>query len=489
MADSVTLQHFKRSIPPLFAFLGAYGLAVVDWQQSILRDADTYWHIVVGRWILEHRAVPHIDWLSYTHAGKPFIAHEWLSEAIMAGVYDHLGGWTGIVVVFSFVFAITIYLLAADLGRFLGPLGTAVLLLLAAVTMIVVLLARPHELALPLVEIWTAHLVIVRAERRPPSWWLVPLMTLWANLHGSFMIGLALTVALGFEAALEARTLWWPVARRWGLFLLAATAAAALSPNFPEVFLLPIRFLSMKTMFALISEWQSPNFQKLDPVETIVLLTLLYGLWRGLKLPPIRLILYVGLIYSAFQHIRNEVMVGLVGSLLLAPALARHLGSIPFRPKAPKPKGSVGFELTVAAPALVVLTGLVLMHPVTRKADDITPDTAIAHVPAALRDKPMFNKYSFGGYMIFDGLKPFIDGRADMYGQVFLKDYVDAASGDGPVFNRLFRQYGIVWSVMPPDSAVVAILDASPDWQRLYADKIAVVQVRKDAMPPKAPAP
>jgi hypothetical protein len=483
--DEAMLAHLKRSLPPLFAFLGAFGLAAIDWQQSMLRDADTYWHIIVGRWIIAHRMVPHHDVFSYTFMGRPWIAHEWLSEVVIATIFDHLGGWTGIVVCFSLAFAATVYLLTIHLGHFLGTVGTVALVLLASFSMMVVLLARPHELALPLVEIWTASLVVARARERPPSWWLVPVMTLWANLHGSFMIGLALTGALGAEAVLAQRSVWWATTKRWGGFLAACIAAASLSPNFPDVFLLPIRFLHMTTMFAIIDEWRSPNFQRLDPLEMIVILTLLFSLWRGLKLPPIRLILFVGLIYSAFQHMRNEVMVGIVGSLLLAPALARQLGSRPYRPSSLRWPDTVGFEATVATPALLVVILMVVLAPVKRVTDDVTPDVAVAHVPAALRDRPVFNKYSFGGYLIFDGVKPFIDGRADMYGEVFLQDYVDAAAGNEAVMNRLFKQYDIVWSLMPPDSAVVAVLDASPDWQRVFADKIAVVQVRKDALPPR----
>ena len=59
-----------------------------------------------------------------------------------------------------------------------------------------------------------------------------------------------------------------------------------------------------------------------------------------------------------------------------------------------------------------------------------TPKKLIAQVPADLRTKPVFNAYGFGGPLILAGIKPYIDGRADMYGDRFVLDFVDMTDGD-----------------------------------------------------------
>ena len=66
------------------------------------------------------------------------------------------------------------------------------------------LLARPHLLALPLLAVWTLGLVRRARQNRAPCWWLIAVMPLWANLHGSFAFGLALAAALGVEAVMTA---------------------------------------------------------------------------------------------------------------------------------------------------------------------------------------------------------------------------------------------------------------------------------------------
>jgi hypothetical protein len=98
---------------------------------------------------------------------------------------------------------------------------------------------------------------------------------------------------------------------------------------------------------------------------------------------------------------------------------------------------------------------------------------------------PVLNEYGLGGYLVYAGIAPFIDGRADMYGDNFLKEYMEAVSlksSDG--LPKLLQKYRIEWTLMPPESPAVALLDHLPEWRRLYADKVAVVHVRN--RPPQA---
>ena len=73
----------------LFVFLAnAEGL-------PLLGDPDSHWHIAVGNWMLAHGTVPTVDTFSFTFAGQPWIAKEWLSQLLMALAYN-VGGWGGV---------------------------------------------------------------------------------------------------------------------------------------------------------------------------------------------------------------------------------------------------------------------------------------------------------------------------------------------------------------------------------------------------------
>jgi hypothetical protein len=121
-----------------------------------------------------------------------------------------------------------------------------------------------------------------------------------------------------------------------------------------------------------------------------------------------------------------------------------------------------------------------LAAPEKRTDFTTTPVTALAHVPPALWIKPVFNDYSFGGWLIFNGVRPFIDGRSDMYGDDHLKLYLDVDGADPAAVDKAFRRYGIAWTILLPSSALAKRLDTTPGWRRLYADKWAVVHMRED---------
>lgn len=96
-------------------------------------------------------------------------------------------------------------------------------------------------------------------------------------------------------------------------------------------------------------------------------------------------------------------------------------------------------------------------------------------MPPALAAQPVFNEYSFGGYLIYAGIRPFIDGRADLYGPVFMRAYDAATSPNRAALEDLFRTYGVRWTLLQPGSSAVQILDLMPHWCRLYSDEVAVV--------------
>jgi hypothetical protein len=105
---------FVALVPALFIFtLTLFG-------PSLIADGDPYWHIKAGEWMLEHGAILHTDPFSFTFAGRPWIAHEWLSEILMASTY-WLFGWKGLYVLFGSIFALTAFLLAQTLLRDLEP--------------------------------------------------------------------------------------------------------------------------------------------------------------------------------------------------------------------------------------------------------------------------------------------------------------------------------------------------------------------------------
>src|SRR5262249_2219112 len=54
-------------------------------------DPDLWWHLRVGEWVVEHRAVPTTDPFSAYGQGKAWVAYSWLYEVLLYGLYSAIG--------------------------------------------------------------------------------------------------------------------------------------------------------------------------------------------------------------------------------------------------------------------------------------------------------------------------------------------------------------------------------------------------------------
>ena len=448
---------------------------LVVFNPRALNDGDTYWHLATGGWMLAHHQVPHADPFSFPHAGQPWVAHEWPSEILMTLVF-RLAGWTGFVILFGFATALSMGLLLSRLGSWMGPIALAVAAWLCIGCMWVGLFCRPHLLALPLMIFWTGELLQARAENRSPPLWLAALLVLWANLHGSFVFAALVAAPLALEALFANWRDPWPVLRGWGAFAVACLIAVLLTPNGFEALTYPFQILSMKTLNGIV-EWLPPDFKQMTTFQAALLITLFVCLARGVKVPVFRALLVVYLLHSSLQHQRFELVLALIAPLFLAEPIGRSFGRTQ-----PKRLGSPALAAGVFALGALILILARAQDPVTRPDAVNTPATALAHVPTALRAKPVLNTYSFGGYLIYQGVRPFIDGRSDMYGDDFFARDMRIMRGDKAEFDKAVAQYGIAWAILQPREPLVSQMDAKPGWTRLYSDKWALVYARTDAL-------
>ena len=92
--------------------------------RALLGDADTGWHIRNGEFILATRSVPRVDSFSYTKAGQPWYAWEWLYDAVIGAIH-HVAGLNGVVLFTAFVIAATFALLFRFVLRRSGNFAVA----------------------------------------------------------------------------------------------------------------------------------------------------------------------------------------------------------------------------------------------------------------------------------------------------------------------------------------------------------------------------
>lgn len=456
---------------PVLAFCAVF--ALVLFLPAILNDGDTLWQIRAGEWILDHHAVPATDPFSFTAGDRRWFAHEWLAETLMALAW-RAGGMPGVMIFAAAATGLTAAILLHHLRRFLpgiyAVLGLTVALANAAPSM----LARPHLLAWPCLALWCGGLVKARANRTAPPFLLLPVMLLWVNLHGSFMIGLLLPVALMVEALIEQPANLRAVLRTWSAFILSALAVGQINPDGLDGLLFPIHLVRMSSL-AWIGEWEPTDFGRVQPLELVILAGLGLGLSGKVRLPPVRLVLFLGLVHGALSHARNEQLLGIAGALILAQPLGLGLA------RGPADILGVPYRRIAFCAALMAAVAVVarLALPLGAERTGAAFAAALDEVPVALRTQPVLNEYGLGGQLIFQGIRPFVDSRADLYGDAFLSRYRLITAPKRDALERALSEYGIVWSIFPSGHQIIPVLDQMPGWRRRVDVNGVVIHVRE----------
>lgn len=462
------MQDFLPLLTPLFAF------ALATFSSASLNDPDTFWHLAAGEWIFAH-GVPTADPFSFSMPGAPWSAHEWLSEIIFSSVY-RIAGWSGVVMLTGAAVAAALLIVtrrAVALG-----LGGAPLLALMMVSLSLIsgsLLARPHVFGLALLAAWVSGLLRARDADRAPPLVLAALMGLWANMHASFLLGLALVGPFALEAIFAARPQRRArIFRDWAIFGLCALAASLLNPQGYDALLYPVRVMN-QTILMQITEWRPASFEHFEPMETALLALLGLAFFTPVRLAPFRLAILLGLVHLALHQGRQQMVLAIVAPLLLAGPMAAAFTHAPDARKALN-----ALAARAATTLVVAMVALRLGFPVQRVDSPAAPISALASVPAEIRERPVLNDLCFGGYLIFSHVRPFIDGRTDMYGDAFTQNFFDMTEPREAALDAGLAKYGIQWAMFPPQNPVVKLLARKAGWTRTYANSFAVVFVRSN---------
>jgi hypothetical protein len=467
-----------------------------------ITDPDFWWHLRTGQYIVETRSIPHTDIFSSLHFGKEWITHEWLSEVVMYSIFHRLG-YGGLIVLFSILITSAFFLIyQACRHRNVNAYIAGFASLLGAAATMPTWGVRPQMFSLFFASVFVSVLNgYYRDKSKFQIWWLVPLTILWVNMHAGFAAGVALIILV--IAALitdrlilrqDSRTDLWQRIRPLCLLLVICLAAVFINPNGARMYSYPFETLKSSAMMQYIEEWKSPDFH--NPLFQALAL-LLFAILSVLALSPKRvrpgellLLIFTG--WGTLRSARNVSFFSLVATPLLAEHVS-HWFSTHKHPRtfrvAAKPKLSQK-SLRDVVFALVLLTlGLLVVGVGVRRAMIKQPETEVQEFPSAAVDfmqthavpQPIYNEYVWGGYLIwriYPEYRVYIDGRADVYGDDFVKEFLDIHDGSR-MWREILYKRGIRTVLVKPNVALASLLRQDANWQEAFEDTNAVIFVRR----------
>ena len=461
--------------------------------KALLMDGDTGWHIRTGEYILAHHAVPTQDLFSFSKAGQPWFAWEWLTDVLFAGLF-RIGGLKAIVLFAGVMIgAYSTVLLRYAVWRGSNGLLAACICLFAVGGSSMHFLARPHLFTLLLLP---ACLWLVEADRRkntPFLWLLVPITVLWTNLHGGFLIFIACLALLVCGSAVEAMLgrPRWPAVRRYSALLAACSAASVLNPFGIGLHVHILAYLRADWIKDLVQEFQAPTFRSEGQFQYEALLVgglVLTGLLlRKQRVTEALWLLFLA--HSSLISVRHAPLYVAVAAPLLASELSAWWKSEAVERK----KSSIlsilhqlgedltpNFGRTSVWPALAIVALVFVDAPIKWPHDfpsEAFPIAMVHENTKVLESGRLLTTDQWGDYIIYSFYprqKVFIDGRSDFYGESLGTEYLHLLQGAYD-WRVILDRWGFDVALLPVQWPLVQMLKLDPSWQVIKDDSHAIL--------------
>jgi hypothetical protein len=464
---------------------------------------DFWWHMATGREIVASGQIPLVDHFSFTQSGMPFFNQGWLAQILMYGLYQ-AGGLPIVILSQALLIAGAYGLLLRLCIQRTGRLRMSVALLLLT-TMPLSFdnwTVRPQSYVFPLFVGFLYILTQYRLGMARRLWMMPILMICWVNMHGSFVLGLALIALTIFGMVVEQvweqknrRTLEQtgavaraPISNRALFFWGVITALATLvNPRGIGVLSYVRDLLSSSQVTSLVQEWVPPTIRDTGGMIFFIFLIgtfLLIGYAR--KKPQFSdLLLLLAFLWLALGAVRNIVWFGFIATPIVCVAVASML---------PEQRGRVVQGSGLINGVLVGLLGLllciglpwikpVLLPPsVGALVSEGTPVAAVRFMQSqAVRPQHLFHEMGYGSYLIWAApeQKVFIDPRIELYPFEQWRDYLNLGQANN--LTVLFERYQIDGALLhaTDQEALVQALERDPAWQVQYRDEQLVYLVKR----------
>ena len=245
----------RMSLGELWAFV-AVALPVVAALESKVSAIDLAYQIRAGAIMLHTHRLIRTDSFTYTAAGRPWVDQQWGGQVLLAWIF-RLGGWSLLALVRAGLVGVVfllVYVCCRELGA--SKRLAAGLTIASFFVGIGALSLRPQLFGMVLfaVTVW----ILARRRRSPSLMWAIPpIVILWANLHGSFVLA-PLLVGL---AAVEDRVDRRPGLRRTLLVGAVSLAATTVNPFGLRIWAYVASLSTNPNVTMRIAEWQPPELR------------------------------------------------------------------------------------------------------------------------------------------------------------------------------------------------------------------------------------
>lgn len=475
-------ERLKKKSFLITAMLLVFGIIITLMK---LIPNDYWWHVKAGEYIVKNKSIPFTDVFSWYGIENNLYwhSHEWLSEVFIY-IADLAGGFVGVVIFITIcVSSLFIFLYLANKEKYEKHFTfTFFWIIFGAVLFGRVISPRPHMISFLLFAFTLSVLFKYREDEDSKIIWFLPLISIaWVNFHGGssnlpYVLAIIFVITGLFDfniGRLKFDKISKKQIKNYLLASLIAFLCLIINPHGIDMITYPYANMSDTIMLNLILEWRSPDLKKIT--DLVYILPIIVSVLAFIKTK--KEILFVDLtMIGAFSYLTlKSVRFSMLLYITVTFVIYRYLEDI----KIENMKINIVNEMIELFPKAIekisiifVGSGIVflsLMIFTNSNKDlfksDIISDEIITYIKEVNPDR-LYNDYNYGGYLIYNDIKPMIDGRADMYSATLLKDYVKFSSR---LDTTLTERYDFDYFLVDKD----LVLDNSFSLQEDKYEKIA----------------
>ena len=419
----------QKAILLLVCFLSVFGFVT-----HTMIDYDFWFHYDCGRYIVENHEIPRTaigSWYGIAN-NLQWISHEWLFGLIIYYIAEIFG--LSFLPIFSGVWmaALVTFVFSTNIDNLRhAPLKTALLALYTGIIFMGATVARPQ---LILYTFTVILFMLLDGQRKKTDWkiWLlVPLTVAWVNLHGGSYILLFVFYALMFIMDLfEGRVGRLEFNRPSKKILLTRLAvlvvsAAVVSINAHglEMYKYPFTNMADSVMLSTITEWMPLNVASINAVFLVIPVLYFYSVFQSKDdVDPFELFYVLAFLFLGFKSVRFLIQLNLICLL----CLPRHVA---FK------ESGVSKTYKYVLPLVMLLLTVTSTKSIKGAIAEpfnayILPSEAVVSAVKELEPDRLYNYYDIGGYLLYEQIPVFIDGRADIYSKYNTMDFTNISEAN-----------------------------------------------------------
>lgn len=387
---------------------------------------DYYWHITAGKYMINNHTILTKDIFSWYLQGKYWMSHEWLYECFIYIYKIIFKDYHTLIYcsVNSFILLFILFLHNKD-NYLKNALFTIIWLFIYVLINIGLFTPRPHLISSWLLALTLYVLYDLRKNSNSNKIYFLPLISLfWANIHGgssnlSYLLCLFFIITGLFtinNKFIDIKRLSKVQLKKYLIVLILSILVININPHGIKMLIYPYENIMNRLMQQNINEWRPTSIFKLYNYvyfSTILLILVVFIKYKK-KIDIVDLLLFIGFSYMGIRSVRFWNYIYIASSFFI----------FKYIPKRKDDKGTNILLVIISFVLLFISISNIKQYKNKLLNTKVISTTMIDTIKYE-NPKRLFNLYDYGGYLIYNDIDVFIDGRADLYSKYNYRDYLD----------------------------------------------------------------